>query len=223
MNLARLKVLLAVIETGSISAAARVLGRAQSRVTATIQELEAELGFALVVRTAAGSFATTAAARMLPRLRAVFAALDAWRGWRRVAIDVNIAPAGGVNAAAAGLRLGWCALPDAALKTRRLDIFRSLVHAGSMTRVACEMNITQPAVSASVAALERCTRRALFERTPGGLIAAPQARELAEIVDGVLAEVGRLVNDAARVPPRSAPRAAGFIDGKHRQKTAVLR
>lgn len=221
MNLARLKVLLAVIETGSISAAARVLGRAQSRITATIQELEAELGLALVVRTSAGSFATAAAARMLPRLRAVFAALDGWREWRRVEIDPHAAET--VSADGARARLAWCSLPDAALKTRRLDIFRGLVHAGSMTRVACEMRITQPAVSASVAALERCTRRALFERTPGGLIAAPHACELAQIVDGVLADVGRLVTDAARVPPRSATRAAGFIDGTHRQKTTVLR
>lgn len=50
MELRSLEVFLAVMSTGSITGAARLLGRSQSQVTRLIQELEATLGFALFER-----------------------------------------------------------------------------------------------------------------------------------------------------------------------------
>ena len=50
MNIRRLEIFLAVAKSGSITKAAGLLGRSQPTVTRTIQELEVELGFALLER-----------------------------------------------------------------------------------------------------------------------------------------------------------------------------
>ncbi|MBO1079909.1 LysR family transcriptional regulator [Roseomonas haemaphysalidis] len=50
MKLAHLETFAAVIATGSLSAAARQIGRSQSAVTRVMQELEAQLGFPLLDR-----------------------------------------------------------------------------------------------------------------------------------------------------------------------------
>ena len=47
-----LRILVAIDQTGSISAAARSLGYSQPTITQHVQRLEARLGAALVVRTA---------------------------------------------------------------------------------------------------------------------------------------------------------------------------
>jgi len=51
MEIRDLKTFLAVAETGSVTNAAALLGCSQPSVTRTIQELESQLGFALLIRT----------------------------------------------------------------------------------------------------------------------------------------------------------------------------
>ena len=54
MEIRDLKIFLAVAETGSITKAAELLERSQPSVSRTIQDLEADLGFALLRRVGRG-------------------------------------------------------------------------------------------------------------------------------------------------------------------------
>ena len=49
MELRQLEAFAAVMSTGSVTAAGRVLGRSQPAVTRLVQELEAEIGYPLVL------------------------------------------------------------------------------------------------------------------------------------------------------------------------------
>ena len=51
MEIRQLEAFAAVVTTGSVTAAGRLLGRSQPAITRLIQELEAELGFALFTRS----------------------------------------------------------------------------------------------------------------------------------------------------------------------------
>ena len=73
LSLDQLHVLLAVVEEGSFSAAARRLGRAQSAVTYAIQELERDVGLSLFDRTGYRPSLTEAGRGLLPRARRIVA------------------------------------------------------------------------------------------------------------------------------------------------------
>ncbi len=77
----RLRVLVELVETGSMSAAGEALGLAQSTVSESIAALERELGTPVIARSRGTSGATlTAAGRaLLPHARRVLAELDAAR------------------------------------------------------------------------------------------------------------------------------------------------
>jgi DNA-binding transcriptional LysR family regulator len=67
----QLQVMLAVVEAGSFSGAARRLNRAQSAVTYAIQRLEEQLGTALFDRTSYRPALTEAGRTLLPRARLI--------------------------------------------------------------------------------------------------------------------------------------------------------
>ncbi len=69
LTLDQVQVLLAVVEHGSFSSAARSLGRAQSAVTHAIQRLEAQLGVGLFDREGYRPVLTEAGRTLLPRAR----------------------------------------------------------------------------------------------------------------------------------------------------------
>ncbi|MEX5748315.1 LysR family transcriptional regulator [Massilia sp. X63] len=69
MKLSQLKMLVAVADHGSFSAAAAELGCTQSRISHAIAELEADLGVGLLVRGRAGSAPTEAGRRVLAKAR----------------------------------------------------------------------------------------------------------------------------------------------------------
>lgn len=73
MRLSQLKMLVAVAEHGSFSAAAAALGCTQSRISHAIAELEASLGAPLLVRARSGSTPTAAGQRVLVRARQMLA------------------------------------------------------------------------------------------------------------------------------------------------------
>src|SRR3954467_10562578 len=54
------------------------------------------------------------------------------------------------------------------LDPRRLLTFRAVAHAGSFSRAAESLALTQPAVSQQIAALERQLGTRLLDRSPGG-------------------------------------------------------
>jgi len=77
LSLARLRVLQAVVQRGSFSAAADTLDYTQSAVSQAIARLEAETGTALVVRDRRGVRPTPAGATLLEHADAIFAQVQA--------------------------------------------------------------------------------------------------------------------------------------------------
>ena len=95
MKLSQLKILMAVAETGSFSAAAAHLECTQSRVSHAIAELEAQLGVRLLTRARAGSVPTDAGHRVLEKagqmLRLEASLVDAARTSDALAGSVRVA------------------------------------------------------------------------------------------------------------------------------------
>jgi DNA-binding transcriptional LysR family regulator len=77
LNLARLKVLVAVIERGSFSGAADALSYTQSAISQAIARLEAETGAALLVRDRRGVRPTAAGEVLLSHAEMIFAQVEA--------------------------------------------------------------------------------------------------------------------------------------------------
>jgi DNA-binding transcriptional LysR family regulator len=90
------------------------------------------------------------------------------------------------------------------IETGQIEAFERAAHEGSFTRAADELGLTQPSVSARIAALESILGCPLFERggralrlTSAGKIFLPYAeRALAAITDGIQA-VGRYTDGKA--------------------------
>lgn len=77
MNIRQVKALLAVLDAGGFSKAARLLHCTQSTVSHMIAELEKDWDATLLVRSKSGVAATEDCRRLLPRLRDMAAAADA--------------------------------------------------------------------------------------------------------------------------------------------------
>src|SRR5256885_11528766 len=77
LSLSRLRVLCAVVERSSFSAAAEAFSYTQSAVSQAIARLEAETGAELVVRDRRGVRATAAGATLIQHAEAIFAQVEA--------------------------------------------------------------------------------------------------------------------------------------------------
>src|SRR2546421_7637532 len=77
LSLSRLRVLCAVVERSSFSAAAEALSYTQSAVSQAIARLEAETGAELVVRDRRGVRATAAGATLIQHAETIFAQIEA--------------------------------------------------------------------------------------------------------------------------------------------------
>ncbi|WP_041292093.1 LysR family transcriptional regulator [Kineococcus radiotolerans] len=76
MELRQLEVFLAVVEAGTISAAARRLGTAQSVVSTVVRALEEDLGAGLFVRTSRRAVPTDAGRALVPEARRLLAGVS---------------------------------------------------------------------------------------------------------------------------------------------------
>jgi molybdate transport repressor ModE-like protein len=94
------------------------------------------------------------------------------------------------------------------LDPRRVLTFRAVAHAGSFSRAAGTLNLTQPAVSQQVAALERQLGVRLLDRTPGGTggvgmteagsVLLAHADAIADRLDGATRQLAELRSSHAR-------------------------
>lgn len=76
MNISKYQTFLKVVELGSLTRAAEALGCTQSGVSHTINSLEEELGFTLLVRSRAGVRLTAEGERVLPAMRGILNGLS---------------------------------------------------------------------------------------------------------------------------------------------------
>ena len=82
---------------------------------------------------------------------------------------------------------------------RQLEAFRATMRAGSITRAADYMNISQPSVSRLIADLEADVGFALFNRVGRGLTATPEASRFYQSVEGMFMGVDRLTELARTI------------------------
>lgn len=100
MRLRQLRDFVAVVQTGSLRAAAREIGVSQPAITKSIRQLEAELHVRLLQRNARGAAPTPAGKAFLARAKVVQAELrkaeddlQAFRGGTQGSVALGIAPA----------------------------------------------------------------------------------------------------------------------------------
>ena len=79
---------------------------------------------------------------------------------------------------------------------RQIEVFRSIMHTGSISRAATLLNVSQPAVSRLLSYTEQRLGMLLFERIKGRLYPTPEAKLLLNEVNAVYQGVQR-VNEVA--------------------------
>ena len=82
---------------------------------------------------------------------------------------------------------------------RQIEIFRAVMHSGSASRAAELFGVTQPAVSRSIAELERAVGFALFDRIKSRLVPTPEAQMFLVQVDRSFVGLDQLRAEAARI------------------------
>ena len=82
---------------------------------------------------------------------------------------------------------------------RQIETFRAVMLCGSASRAADLLDITQPAVSRSVAELERSVGFSLFDRVRGRLVPTKEASLLFAAVDKAFVGLDQLRAEAARI------------------------
>jgi LysR family transcriptional regulator of gallate degradation len=184
ISLHHLHVFGAVAEAGSVRRTAQALYRASSAVTRAVAHLEASLGVALFERKASGMLLTTAGEAVLVRARRIEAELDAVR-------DEALSGRRGQEAASG------VAATAALFNTRRLTSAAMLADVHHMSTVAHLCGLTQPAISASIAKLEKNLAQPLFSRTARGMVPTPAGERWVVRFKRVLAELRNIQADVA--------------------------
>jgi len=104
VRLHQLRDLLAVVETGSLRAAARRLGLTQPSLTKSLRQLEEQIGIPLLIRSRYGVTLTSAGQRLVSHARAIEAEM------RRTAEDLDLLRGGMDSSVSIGVSLA--AAPD---------------------------------------------------------------------------------------------------------------
>lgn len=180
-NLRQLRVFLAVAALGAPTRAAEVCGVSQPAVTQALNRLEAQSGGALFDRSRRGFFLTERGRVFQGRLRGAMARLDAGLA--------DVAP-----------RL---------VLTATLTQLRALIAvaaAQNFTLAARSLGLSQPSVHRTVTQIEREAGRALFERTPSGMVATRACRALVQAAQLALAEIAQAEAELAELDGREAGR-----------------
>lgn len=81
-----------------------------------------------------------------------------------------------------------------------LTALEALLEERSVSRAAQRLHITQPAMSKTLSRLREAFNDPLFTRSHRGMQPTPRARELEQVLPGLLSEIGRLVSGTAFDP-----------------------
>lgn len=181
LNLRHLRALAAIVERGSMSAAAETVNLSQPALTQGLAKLERQLGVTLFDRRSDGVRPTPAGLLMAERAAA---ALD----------HLAKAVRGTVRSGRGFSR------PDLLMTGTQLHAFLSLVDAGSLGGASTATGITQPALHRSIRDLEQLCGLALDERAGRGLTVTPAGRKLARGVRLAAAELSAAISELSPDP-----------------------
>lgn len=175
--LKHLHVFRTVCQEGSMKQAGARLGRVQSAVSRSVQEIEGTLDVELFERSARGVVLTNAGRLLLKRVEFAFAELASARD---ALAEQCGDPAG---------RLPNAPLFALAVGQRRLDVLIAFAARKPIGSVAALLDVSQPAVSMAMRELELSTGLSLFDRTAAGSRLTPAGDLLLMHVKRALAEL----------------------------------
>ncbi|MEM1048433.1 MAG: LysR family transcriptional regulator [Pseudomonadota bacterium] len=173
-NLRHLRLLLAVAESGSLTAAAARVHVSQPAVTQAIGKLESDAGGKLFERTGQGFFATRRGTALCNRVRRAFDRLDP--------ALADISPRLTLTATVA-----------------QLDALVAVQDTENFTLAARRLGVSQPTVHRAISKLEQEAGRRLFERTAFGMTASRATQALAMAVMLAFQELGQAEADIAEL------------------------
>jgi len=156
-HLKHVHVFQAVCEAGNMKAAGERLGRAQSAVSRSIEELESALRVELFERHARGVLLTSAGKVVLKRVEFALGEMEAARK--------TLAPIS--SAGRSSLR--HAPIFSLTIGRRQLEILFALTAPRHLSSVAKELDISQPAVSMAARNVEASAGLKLFDRTAAGM------------------------------------------------------
>lgn len=185
INLMQLKFFLTVAEFQNISKAASHLYRTQSAITRAIADLEKQLNTELFERHHNGVILTEIGQHIHAQVQ------NAIEELRQIPLLVQQYKSQGAES------VQPLNEPFFLYNTRRLEIFSTLYLTKGMKNTASLLEITQPAVSASIKLLEESLNIELFIRTPNGIKAT-------EICDLLQQNIKRCLNIIHDIPNQTA-------------------
>lgn len=156
LSLKSLRCLLAIEEHGSLTSAARALNRTQPAVTRALQDLESQLGAALVDRHAQGAELTHHGRLLATRIREAEAQLA-------------LAAEAHASARRTSARRPRNPVFTMEISRQRLDAFLAVHELGAVGRAAERLGVTRAAVYDSLRVIEDLLELPLFERSGSGL------------------------------------------------------
>jgi LysR family transcriptional regulator, regulator for genes of the gallate degradation pathway len=174
-SLRQLRAFEAVARANSFGAAAKELRLSQPAVTQMIAQLELLLGASLLDRRRSGSFLSSLASVLLPRIERLFAHIRSALGDQ------------GVGAHLAGRETVKSV--ENKITNTHIRALTAIADAGSFEAAARRLEISQPALHRSARDLERVVRRSLYQRVARGLAPTAQACELARRLKIALTEL----------------------------------
>lgn len=180
-NLRHLRVFLAVQDTGSVTGAAERCNVSQPAVTQALAKLEALTGGSLYQRSSKGVFITPRGQALAHRVRRAFALLDQ------------------------GLH-GLSPRAGQIVTFTQLTALIAVREAENFTLAARRLNRAQPTVHRAVTQLEQEAGRALFNRTPYGVVATRSCQIVARAALLAFAELEQAEAELAELDGREAGR-----------------
>ncbi|WP_425229261.1 LysR family transcriptional regulator [Sphingomonas sp.] len=191
LNLRHLRALSTVVTSGTVSAAAAVVGLSQPALTQGLRKLEQQLGMALFDRQPDGMTPTAAGTAMAERCTLAFARL------------------------AEGLRVGrtgrGVGRPEHRVTATQLDALLRFADAGSFAGAAAGGALSQPAIHRAVRDLEHICGAALALRRGRGMVLTEAGRRVARGVRLAALEIAAGITSASGDRDAVQPIAIGAL------------
>ncbi len=191
LNLRHLRALSAMVEYGTVSAAAARIGLSQPALTQGLSKLERQVGCALFDRRSIGLVATAAGRAMADRADAAF---------RLLAV---------ASRSSSGAR-GF-SRPEHLLTATQLDAFLHVADAGSFVGAAAAAGLSQPALHRAVRDLEQVTGVPLVERRGRGIALTEPGLRLARGVRLAARELAAGLSEVSGDPAGTGRIAIGAM------------
>jgi LysR family transcriptional regulator, regulator for genes of the gallate degradation pathway len=176
LNIRNLRAFVAVARSGSVSESSRSIRRAQSAITRSIKQLEADIEVELFERRSQGMLLNGFGRAFLSRIERAFSEMEMVRSaFKTASISKSL--------------LDKAPIFTLSISRRRLLVFIELVEQRHIGAAADSLGISQPAASQALREIEASVGVKLFIREPKGMQPTPLGALLGMHMRRALAEV----------------------------------